>query len=137
MSTLSWPATMTSASPSRAARRSCAACAVVMTIVRADGGADAMRRLDGSRSSRAETTAIGGVGVRPWRRSGHSSCRRTGPYLSARTVAAPTMITSASVRSSANRRLSAGEDRPALTPLKCAAPSALDTMLARSHAPAG
>ena len=73
------------------------------------------------------------MGARPGRRSGHSSCRRTGAYFSARTVAAPTTITSASVRSSANRRLSAFEDSPFVTPSRLAAPSTLATMLARSH----
>jgi hypothetical protein len=108
-----------------------------MTIVRADGGAMSTTGLDGSRSSRAVTTAIGGVGVRPGRRSGQSSCWRTGLYFSARTVAAPTTITSASVRSSANRRRSAREDRPEVRPSTIAAPSALDTMLARIHGPSG
>jgi hypothetical protein len=42
--------------------------AVVMTIVRAYGGAAVTRGLSGARSSRPVTTAIGGVGVRPSRR---------------------------------------------------------------------
>ena len=45
------------------------------------------------------------------------------------------MMTSDSVRSSANTRRSVSEDRPAETPSSAAAPSALDTMLARSHRP--
>jgi DNA-binding NarL/FixJ family response regulator len=77
-STVSSPATMTSAFGSSAARISRGAWAVVMTMVRASGGAPAMSGLAGSRSSRAVITAIGGVGARPDRRPVQSCCGRAG-----------------------------------------------------------
>jgi hypothetical protein len=64
---------MTSACLASSARRSAGAWAVVMTIVRAYAGASEIRRLAGSRSSRAVTTAIGGVGGRLDRRSRQGS----------------------------------------------------------------
>ena len=52
-------------------------------------------------------------------------------------VAAPTKMTSASVRSSANTCRSASDDKPAEAPSRWAAPSTLATKLARSHGPGG
>ena len=65
---MSSPATMTSACRASWSRRAAGALAVVMTIVRASGGAAVISGLSGSRSSRPVTTAIGGVGGRPSRR---------------------------------------------------------------------
>jgi hypothetical protein len=53
-----------------AARWFSGARSLVMTIVRASGGAAVSSSRPGSRSSRPEMTAIGGVAVRPARSSG-------------------------------------------------------------------
>jgi hypothetical protein len=73
------PAVMTSARRASLARRSCGAVAEVMTMVRASGAASVNSGLSGSSSSRALTTAIGGVAGRPSRKCGQRRLRRAGP----------------------------------------------------------
>ena len=81
ISTLSRPATMTSApAAAAAARRAGGAASVVITMVRACAGDAASSGLAGSRSSLRLTTAIGGDGARPSR----SQAQRT-PSVRGRT----------------------------------------------------
>ncbi len=129
----SGPATTPSACLAAAARRAAGAAAVVSTIVLVSGDAPASSGPSGSRPSSLVTTAIGGVGARPFRSAAQISRPATGRYRSTLAVLAPTRMTSARLRRTENTRRSAAPDRPPERPAREAAPSALATMFARSH----
>jgi hypothetical protein len=88
-----------------------------------------------SSSSPALTTAIAGAGPCPAasRSAAASATARAGRYPSCRTVSAPTTTTSASARSIPKIRMSAALEIGFVWPSCCAAPSSVETMLARSH----
>ncbi|MEY9485442.1 hypothetical protein RKD26_001236 [Streptomyces calvus] len=88
-----------------------------------------------SRSRLAVTTAIAGAGACPAasRAAANSARARAGRYPSRRTVSAPTTTTSASARSTPKIRMSAAHEMGWERPSCCAAPSSVETMLARSH----
>src|SRR5262249_52842500 len=130
---LSAPVTTRSAYLATAAWAVPGAALVVSTIVRALSGDVVSSGLSSSRSRPRVSTAIGVVGGRPALSSGQASFGVIGRYFSARAVPAPTMITSARLRRMENTCRSPSLDSPADRPATVAAPSALDTMLARTQ----
>lgn len=88
-----------------------------------------------SSSRLALTTAITGTGACPAARraSAKSARARPGRYPSCRTVSAPAITTSASARRVPKTRMSAALEMGWERPSCWAAPSRVETMLARSH----